>query len=128
MRISDWSSDVCSSDLFKIAFDEALGRFSPGVLIEIANLQAVLGDPAIGWMDSCAAADHPMIDRSEEHTSELQSLMRISYAVFCMKKKRQYNRNTHMNTHIVNTEVISTHRYHNMQTNRMKIINTRNTL
>src|SRR3546814_12960434 len=62
MRISDWSSDVCSSDLFKIAFDEALGRFSPGVLIEIANLQAVLGDPAIGWMDSCAAADHPMID------------------------------------------------------------------
>src|SRR3546814_17447957 len=77
MRISDWNSDVCSSDLgrlhflrmdldgraiamlvnfrhgegafsFKIAFDEALGRFSPGVLIEIANLQAVLGDPAIG--------------------------------------------------------------------------------
>ena len=47
---------------FKIAFDEALGRFSPGVLIEIANLQAVLGDPGMGWMDSCAAADHPMID------------------------------------------------------------------
>ncbi|WP_150294991.1 GNAT family N-acetyltransferase [Sphingobium estronivorans] len=47
---------------FKIAFDEALGRFSPGVLIEIANLHAVQGDPAIGWMDSCAAADHPMID------------------------------------------------------------------
>src|SRR3546814_7316636 len=85
MRISDWNSDVCSSDLgrlhflrmdldgraiamlvnfrhgegafsFKIAFDEALGRFSPGVLIEIANLQAVLGDPAIGWMDSCRLA------------------------------------------------------------------------
>jgi CelD/BcsL family acetyltransferase involved in cellulose biosynthesis len=47
---------------FKIAFDETLGRFSPGVLIEIANLHAVQGDPAIGWMDSCAAADHPMID------------------------------------------------------------------
>jgi len=47
---------------FKIAFDEALGRFSPGVLIEIANLHAVQGDPTIGWMDSCAAADHPMID------------------------------------------------------------------
>ena len=47
---------------FKIAFDETLGRFSPGVLIEIANLQAVLGDPGMGWMDSCAAADHPMID------------------------------------------------------------------
>jgi CelD/BcsL family acetyltransferase involved in cellulose biosynthesis len=47
---------------FKIAFDEELGRFSPGVLIEIANLHAVQSDPAIGWMDSCAAPDHPMID------------------------------------------------------------------
>ena len=47
---------------FKIAFDEALGRYSPGVLIEIANLHAVQGDPAIAWMDSCAAPDHPMID------------------------------------------------------------------
>lgn len=47
---------------FKIAFDETLGRFSPGVLIEIANLQSVQNDPAITWMDSCAAADHPMID------------------------------------------------------------------
>ncbi len=47
---------------FKIAFDEALGRFSPGVLIEIANLHAVQDDSTIGWMDSCAAADHPMID------------------------------------------------------------------
>src|SRR3546814_3425058 len=33
----------------------------------------------------------PCVDRSEEHTSELQSLMRISYAVFCLKKKTQYN-------------------------------------
>ncbi|KKW94199.1 MULTISPECIES: GNAT family N-acetyltransferase [Sphingobium] len=47
---------------FKIAFDEQLARFSPGVLIEIANLHAVQGDPRIEWMDSCAAADHPMID------------------------------------------------------------------
>ncbi|WP_298400996.1 GNAT family N-acetyltransferase [Sphingobium sp.] len=47
---------------FKIAIDEELGRFSPGVLIEIANLHAVQGDPTIGWMDSCAAPDHPMID------------------------------------------------------------------
>lgn len=47
---------------FKIAIDETLGRFSPGVLIEIANLHAVQGDPAIDWMDSCAAAGHPMID------------------------------------------------------------------
>lgn len=47
---------------FKIAIDEAYGRFSPGVLIEIANLHAVQDDPAIEWMDSCAAPDHPMID------------------------------------------------------------------
>lgn len=47
---------------FKIAFDEALGRFSPGVLIEIDNLHAVQDAPAIDWMDSCAAVDHPMID------------------------------------------------------------------
>nr|WP_232037327.1 GNAT family N-acetyltransferase [Sphingobium amiense] len=47
---------------FKIAIDETLGRFSPGVLIEIANLHAVQGNPAIAWMDSCAAPDHPMID------------------------------------------------------------------
>jgi CelD/BcsL family acetyltransferase involved in cellulose biosynthesis len=47
---------------FKIAFDEALGRFSPGVLIEIDNLHAVQSDPTVDWMDSCASTDHPMID------------------------------------------------------------------
>lgn len=47
---------------FKIAFDENMARFSPGVLIEIENLRLVQADPAIAWMDSCAAADHPMID------------------------------------------------------------------
>lgn len=47
---------------FKIAIDEALGRFSPGVLVEIDNLRAVQGDPDLGWMDSCAAPGHPMID------------------------------------------------------------------
>lgn len=47
---------------FKIAIDENFGRFSPGVLIEIDNLHHVQGDPALDWMDSCAQADHPMID------------------------------------------------------------------
>lgn len=47
---------------FKIAFDEAMARFSPGVLIEIDNLRHVLDGDGIGWMDSCAAPDHPMID------------------------------------------------------------------
>src|SRR3546814_5327801 len=44
-----------------------------------------------------AATDERALDRSEEHTSELQSLMRISYAVFCLKKKRK-NKNKHYHT------------------------------
>src|SRR3546814_4188519 len=56
-------------------------------------------------------------DRSEEHTSELQSLMRISYAVFCLKKKKTYiasmnNHNTKTNAHKQNT---STHPYLKLQ-------------
>lgn len=47
---------------FKTAFDEAFARFSPGVLLQLENL-ALLEDPAIAWCDSCAAADHPMIER-----------------------------------------------------------------
>src|SRR3546814_8365370 len=43
-----------------------------------------------------ADALRPILDRSEEHTSELQSLMRISYAVFCLKKKKQHHHTTHM--------------------------------
>ncbi len=46
---------------YKTAFDEAFARYSPGVLLQCENL-AVLERPEIGWSDSCAAADHPMID------------------------------------------------------------------
>jgi CelD/BcsL family acetyltransferase involved in cellulose biosynthesis len=46
---------------FKTVFDEAYARFSPGVLIQLENLK-ILDDPRIGWMDSCAVEDHPMID------------------------------------------------------------------
>jgi CelD/BcsL family acetyltransferase involved in cellulose biosynthesis len=46
---------------YKTAFDERFARFSPGVLLQRANL-AILTDPTIAWTDSCAAADHPMID------------------------------------------------------------------
>ena len=46
---------------FKTAFDEAFSRFSPGVLLQLENLK-LLDNPAIDWMDSCAAQDHPMID------------------------------------------------------------------
>lgn len=46
---------------FKIAYDEEFARYSPGILIEKANLQR-LSEPAFGWMDSCAVEDHPMIN------------------------------------------------------------------
>jgi hypothetical protein len=46
---------------FKIAYDETYARYSPGILIEKANLQR-LADPSFGWMDSCAVEDHPMIN------------------------------------------------------------------
>src|SRR3546814_3804667 len=85
MRISDWSSDVCSSDLERLA--SALG---PTTIPELKS------GPNDGDADAIAAmlhrredSVHTVLSRSEEHTSELQSLMRISYAVFCLKKKKR---------------------------------------
>src|SRR3546814_1425145 len=64
-----------------------------------ADVTNALGAPVLGVIP--ASEENPLdllgdrkSDRSEEHTSELQSLMRISYAVFCLKKKK-YNKNTH---------------------------------
>lgn len=48
---------------FKIAYDESFARFSPGVLLEVEDVRDLHEDRAIAWMDSCAAPDHPMIDR-----------------------------------------------------------------
>jgi CelD/BcsL family acetyltransferase involved in cellulose biosynthesis len=59
---------------FKTVFDEVYARFSPGVLIQIENL-AILNNPAIGWMDSCAVQDHPMIDAL---WTERRSIVRLS--------------------------------------------------
>src|SRR3546814_5533426 len=116
MRISDWSSDVCSSDLGQ-------AEHAPGILARAAEPVGVEGvadqqadqraDQRIGpeqrrageeAEDFSVPAVHgeilsPPLEgegdklgapaaRSEEHTSELQSLMRISYAVFCLKKKK----------------------------------------
>src|SRR3546814_2155766 len=114
MRISDWSSDVCSSDLCLVA--EEIGRrvaplpylsvaigaalpiaafgseqqrneHLPGLLdgsrlVTVALHEA--GDVRVPGVPVTTARHAP---RSEEHTSELQSLMRNSYAVFCLKKK-----------------------------------------
>src|SRR3546814_8609745 len=118
MRISDWSSDVCSSDL------DGKYEWGPGV----AKEDRAHGDDRmtcftchLSWTTSCGGCHLPIeanwktkshhfegeetrnfatynpqvardemfqLGRSEEHTSELQSLMRISYAVFCLKKKK----------------------------------------
>src|SRR3546814_6868192 len=109
MCISDWSSDVCSSDLcveraavFRHHLVAALHRPVAGaerasghIIISAAGFDhRLLADHALALHlveDAVAVADQPMarekLDlRSEEHTSELQSLMRISYAVFCLQK------------------------------------------
>jgi len=58
---------------FKTAFDERYARYSPGVLLQQANL-AILDNPAIAWTDSCAAADHPMIDHIWRERREIGRL------------------------------------------------------
>jgi len=60
---------------FKIAYDEAFAHFSPGVLVQLDNLAAVLDRPDVEWMDSCAAPNHPMIDSL---WGERRSLVRVT--------------------------------------------------
>src|SRR3546814_6643410 len=117
MRISDWSSDVCSSDL-RTRPCQGIGQLRPEppprpaveAVVDRRRWSIVcrtVAPPAAGFQYMKDARNHPpVIDpsrtrlvpgqvrldrqpsfRSEEHTSELQSLMRISYAVFCLKKK-----------------------------------------
>src|SRR3546814_3960837 len=115
MRISDWSSDVCSSDLQYAADDGKHGGVgvaqvvddtlvNPGRLHRLIQLRAGAVDHDRGQPDLLQegqrrdqrielVAQHRAADRSEEHTSELQSLMRSSYAVFCLKKKTLQHQN-----------------------------------
>src|SRR3546814_5590038 len=96
MRISDWSSDVCSSDLDG-EVNRRADREEPGIptveVVELEGFDADSSPQADPWIEvSFGDADGRRRSmelgfRSEEHTSELQSLMRISYAVFCLKKK-----------------------------------------
>src|SRR3546814_5730871 len=113
MRISDWSSDVCSSDLRSGQQDAAIGRIGADTrrrrrrcgrqaLLACEKDFAVAGDKILGsdiGQRKIARSTCRILGllfrqfkaalRSEEHTSELQSLMRISYAVFCLKTKTQ---------------------------------------
>src|SRR3546814_5205181 len=106
MRISDWSSDVCSSDLVLVVmFGTIFQRLPhcpthPFLLLRAApapqaSIASSSSRAAFSWMKAkrCAGLLPIRRSRSEEHTSELQSLMRISYAVFCLKKKKTTRQN-----------------------------------
>src|SRR3546814_4958709 len=86
MRISDWSSDVCSSDL-PISMPVATRGCTSATSCSNAH-QISIGMRCVPANDVSLARRPGAAARSEEHTSELQSLMRISYAVFCLKKKK----------------------------------------
>src|SRR3546814_3141705 len=105
MRISDWSSDVCSSDLAEhvgaqMMYDQIVDvdlserpfrlKGDSGTLYYADSLVIATGAQA-KWL---GAKGEQLLQgkRSEEHTSELQSLMRISYAVFCLKKKTYHRK------------------------------------
>src|SRR3546814_3050944 len=121
MRISDWSSDVCSSDLYiaqpeiplvgyealqKMISDaqEALRQITPEEInrhedgevvfrfkdftLPFTTEHFLLSFALPNFYFHAATAYDILRMRSEEHTSELQSLMRISYAVFCLKKQK----------------------------------------
>src|SRR3546814_4949546 len=109
MRISDWSSDVCSSDLvfgnrdLELCIDVV--RACRADVTGEATLQQhatrahadrhhhagrkLVAGPLAGHAHRQRELEEVRMQRSEEHTSELQSLMRISYAVFCLKKKKR---------------------------------------
>src|SRR3546814_3259085 len=118
MRISDWSSDVCSSDLHarRIEIGDELGYAGHGAGDRLAETRPPGGDQRFvlgeardqfgrGLSEGAAGVvlempvvrddiaqeriERPIVTRSEEHTSEIQSLMSISYAVFCLQKTKK---------------------------------------
>src|SRR3546814_6013997 len=130
MRISDWSSDVCSSDLLpylrflacyfsyvlndmndaiaQLTYARQLGYAGPQVTLLLADANIRLKKNSEGLALVSEAMKQQRAARSEEHTSELQSLMRISYAVFCLKKTTHTNNNNTLhNTHAHHTRQIT---------------------
>src|SRR3546814_3355909 len=124
MRISDWSSDVCSSDLpgnrlragnttrnHRVVQPDVLAVIIAHIDVVVMRLHRVAGEGAARGRahrrepGRCRRQEHrwrgieqqiEVDERSEEHTSELQSLMRISYAVFCLKKKNDTRSSQHL--------------------------------
>src|SRR3546814_3823116 len=92
MRISDWSSDVCSSDLFPARWRCASVGHGLRVPKSRFPVPGVCGHEGERVPSRRRTWRSP---RSEEHTSELQSLMRSSYAVFCLKKKNNNDTRTY---------------------------------
>src|SRR3546814_7461861 len=125
MRISDWSSDVCSSDLPEGQHHQQTPGGGPCEAVDQPADQRPaehsaqqfgqhpVSEPVIGiGFGRLDPAPFRFCGfRSEEHTSELQSLMRISYAVFCLKKKKKTKTTYHMHsspmtiTHIEQTRL-----------------------
>src|SRR3546814_4763704 len=123
MRISDWSSDVCSSDLWSNSFSASPIAVSERIAVTMLPMSAATrGRMALAelrlmsrnvglrhWSGSSQAKTLtvwpcvPSSSRSEEHTSELQSLMRISYAVFCLKKNNKTLPHATLKTQILHT-------------------------
>src|SRR3546814_8064040 len=111
MRISDWSSDVCSSDLgdartesisptnsrFWVILKASTLSWARSTIMTGLTVPRVTGLRLFSQRQRPRPMSRPIMTietlpfRSEEHTSELQSLMRISYAVFCLKKKKNKN-------------------------------------
>src|SRR3546814_7186689 len=107
MRISDWSSDVCSSDLtanIGIHHVHHLASRIPYYRLPrvLRDHPELAGTSRLTFLQSLGCI-RLALWRSEEHTSELKSLMRTSYAVFCLKKKK-----IHYNTHDTNKHCSST--------------------
>src|SRR3546814_1610064 len=123
MRISDWSSDVCSSDLQPMPFSRWVAVMlllpsrrrsrsaAPRAMLPSAPVgcaRFLRRSPALPAPHARNSAPARSFERSEEHTSELQSLMRISYAVFCLQKKKHKN-------------YIYKHIYNYVQTNQTRV-------
>src|SRR3546814_6927167 len=104
MRISDWSSDVCSSDLrAELAGAHSRTLNADGQCLLLPCQGGRPSNMTQAFLRTRAAKTMLRPQRSEEHTSELQSLMRISYAVFCLKKKKNQKSIQELHSKINNT-------------------------